>query len=254
MSKAPNGMVIYSGPSAIDGAPIVCVLTGLAGGSANRKTGAMLQTWILRADRDPVEAIRTGADGAICGTCPHRGRASGGSGACYVTVWQGPLSVYRAWQRGRYPLGARAAWGGIPDAIVGSAIRIGAYGDPAAIPDCGTFWTEWTRGARLRAGYTHRWRDIGAPLRGLCMASVDSEAESAEARELGWATFRIAPAGEGRAARMPGEAQCPAATEAGKRVECAGCPIACDGSVRRGGRVSGRVIRAHGTTRRRFAP
>ena len=61
-----NGFIIYEGRSAIDRAPIVVILTGLKP-SKNSKTGAMLQTWILRADMHPLEALRTGADRAICG-------------------------------------------------------------------------------------------------------------------------------------------------------------------------------------------
>ena len=55
-------MIIYNGPSAIDGAPIVCVVTR---DTKNRKTGDMWQAWVLRADMDPLTAIRTGADASI---------------------------------------------------------------------------------------------------------------------------------------------------------------------------------------------
>jgi hypothetical protein len=39
----PNGAILYRGPSLLDGAPIVAIVTGLASTSANAKTGAMLQ-------------------------------------------------------------------------------------------------------------------------------------------------------------------------------------------------------------------
>ena len=55
----------------IDGAPIVVILTAL-NGSMNTKTGHMTQSYILRADIDPVKAARLGLDASICGDCQHR--------------------------------------------------------------------------------------------------------------------------------------------------------------------------------------
>ena len=49
----PNGRILYEGPSMLDGAPIVVIATGFAERSGNDKTGAMIQTWILRADIPP---------------------------------------------------------------------------------------------------------------------------------------------------------------------------------------------------------
>lgn len=34
-----NGLVLWEGPSPIDGAPLVCIAMGLKRGSANSKTG-----------------------------------------------------------------------------------------------------------------------------------------------------------------------------------------------------------------------
>jgi hypothetical protein len=55
-----NGIVIYRGPSILDGSPIVVIATGLGSGSSNRKTGALVQTWILRDDVSPIERSRAG--------------------------------------------------------------------------------------------------------------------------------------------------------------------------------------------------
>ena len=55
ISKLLHAHVLYEGPSLLDGEPIVAILTGLRSSSGNRKTGAMLQTWILRADVSPAE-------------------------------------------------------------------------------------------------------------------------------------------------------------------------------------------------------
>ena len=56
ISDMANGVILYEGPSLLDGEPIVAILTGLRSSSCNRKTGAMLQTWIMRADVSPAEA------------------------------------------------------------------------------------------------------------------------------------------------------------------------------------------------------
>ena len=70
---ANKSYVIYDGPSEIDGKPIVAIAQVKTG---NRKTGDMVQTWILRSDVDPITASRTGEDVSICGDCPHKGTPS----------------------------------------------------------------------------------------------------------------------------------------------------------------------------------
>ena len=83
-------MIIYKGPSLIDGSPIIAIATL---NSSNSKTGAMVQTWIMRSDIEPHHAIKTGADISVCGDCPHR---PANNGSCYVLTFQAPLSIYRA--------------------------------------------------------------------------------------------------------------------------------------------------------------
>ncbi len=97
-----NGYILYRGPSALDGSPIVAIVTGTATRSANAKTGDMLQTWILREDVAPHIAIKTGEDASICGDCPHRGEHDGTrwtkTRSCYVQTHNAPLSVWRAYK------------------------------------------------------------------------------------------------------------------------------------------------------------
>src|SRR4051794_34520074 len=104
----PNGYVIYRGPSEIDEQPIVAIATGFQKKSKNRKTGPdLIQVWILREDINPVEAILDGADISICGLCPLRGIPEEGKirdRKCYVPVWRAPLSIWRCFKRGSYPL------------------------------------------------------------------------------------------------------------------------------------------------------
>src|ERR1700686_2282782 len=97
----PNGVILYEGPSLLDGAPIVAIATGLNSKSTNRKTGAMVQTYILRANVSPTEAVASGGDKSICGDCRYRG-TRGKRRTCYVNVGQGPNAVYRAYRGGRY--------------------------------------------------------------------------------------------------------------------------------------------------------
>lgn len=230
----PRGYEVWRGKSWIDGADIVCILTMQSG---NRKTGAMSQTWILRADTHPVDAIKSGADASICGNCPHRGNGVDGTGrSCYVNVGQAPASVWRAWMRGAYP---RVGLNRVSLATHGRAVRLGAYGDPAVLP--ARVLRALTIGASLHTGYTHQWRDPrAAHARALCMASADSGAEAAAATAHGWRVFHVggdAPAGA---------IQCPASAEylarTGRSVQCTECGL-CGGQTRAGLPISASVAR-----------
>jgi hypothetical protein len=234
------GMVIWQGLSELDGVtPIVVLATGLDASSANTKTGGMVQTWILRADIDPLAALKAGQDGAICGVCPHKSVASGGTGACYVRVYHAPLSTWRAWQRGNAtPFDL--------DAFAGKRVRFGSYGDPAAVPV--TVWQAIAAVASGITGYTHQWRTAPSALASLCMASADSVEERRAARLAGYRTFRVRAVGDGR---ERGEIVCPASVEAGQRTTCAAC-LQCGGTG--SGRRADITITAHGATARRFAP
>ena len=50
----PLGVILFEGPSLIDGAPIAVIATGFQRRTANSKTGDMVQTWIIRSDREPA--------------------------------------------------------------------------------------------------------------------------------------------------------------------------------------------------------
>lgn len=212
--------------STIDGAPLYVAAVW---SKANRKTGPVVQTYILRADIPPMEALRTGADESICGQCPHRPllvNAGNGAARCYVTVWQGPRVVWDAIRRGRY---TRTDAAGLGEYCRDRFLRLGAYGDPGAIAS--SLWAPALEACSGWAGYTHQWR-ASSGLRGICMASVDSAAERDEAGAQGWATFRVATTLDDGRARARGEARCPASVEAGARTQCNACPLRCDGRGR----------------------
>jgi hypothetical protein len=216
-----KGVVLYEGPSRIDGQPIVCVATLE---SANVKTGNMIQLWILRADVSPTEAINTGQDSSICGSCPLRGILADGRNrgrACYVQVRNAPYQVWRSYQAGNYPrFDAKAHL----ELFRGRMIRLGAYGDPAALPMRAV--SAVLRVARGWTGYTHQWRERRfARWSRYVMASCESAADAELAQARGWRSFRVRAADS---AVLVTEIVCPASEEAGKRLTCDRCG-ACDG-------------------------
>lgn len=223
MSKAPNGFILYQGPSMIDGAPIVAIACRVNSTSNNAKTGAMVQTFILRADRSPIDAINSGDDASICGHCPHRGTVNNGKNSgrsCYVTVFQAPTAVYKAYRRGIYPMATpeqAQQW------LAGKLVRLGSYGDPGAVPVA--VWQNAIARAKAKNGYTHQWR-LFPKLASMCMASCDTPEDYAAAKALGFRTFRVRAADEALNNR---EIACPASKEMGTRTNCASC-LACGGT------------------------
>jgi hypothetical protein len=230
-----NGRILWRGPSLLDGKPIIVIAVGVASGSSNRKTGDMLQTYILRSDMLPQSAIHCGGDVSICGDCPHRGNRLQGIGrTCYVNIGQGPTVVYKTYQRGGYPMADD-----IESVGAGRVVRLGTYGDPAAVPV--HVWRELVSRAVAHTGYTHQWR-IRPELRDLVMASADSSKEASVAHVAGWRTFRVAM--PGHIDRLPRESICPASEEAGRKLTCDICR-ACNGASGKRGSI---VIQAHGGT------
>src|SRR5262245_25812018 len=139
-----ESFVFYRGPSMLDGAPIVAIATGL-GRTRNVKTGALVQTWIIRADQSPIDAVNNGNDASICGACPHRGEIVDGKNvgrSCYVTVFQAPLSVYRTFAAGKY---AEVTPAQAAELVADRVVRLGSYGDPAAVP--ADVWATMLQGA-----------------------------------------------------------------------------------------------------------
>ena len=232
-AERSNGYEIWRGPSRLrghEGAPVVLIATGFDKGSTNRKTGTEIQTWIIRQDCPPTEAVRQGIDDAICGNCPLRPvnaqakqRETGRHEAmCYVNTMFAPNNVYRTWKAGKYPT--------VDPVIAGQIaktrhhpIRIGSYGDPAAIPP--EIWDQLLALQEEHTGYTHQWRNHPEYARTL-MASVGSEAEREQAKAMGFRTFRVLSGNETKA---PGEIWCPASDVGGHKSQCDRCQL-CSGS------------------------
>jgi hypothetical protein len=183
MKQKTNTVEVWRGPSEITGEPIVVLLTMR---SKNRKTGDMAQTTILTQASPPHEAQASGDDAAVCGSCPLRpSTAAAGAPRCYVITWRQPGAVYRAWRAGNVP---RMSLSEASDRVaeLGGGLRLGAYGDPGAVPVA--VWRDLT--PRDHTGYTHQWR-VRPALRRYAMASVGSVAEAKEAQRAGWRTYRV---------------------------------------------------------------
>lgn len=189
--------------------------------SSNVKTGGAVQTYILVDDMNPSEAVATGQDEAVCGDCPHRPKT--GMGSCYVNIVQGPRAVMDAYKRGKYPTLSRKA---AAAAMAGKYVRLGSYGDGAAIPLA--VWENLLSKADSWTGYTHQWRNEFADgFQKWCMASIETAEQRADAHAKGYRTFRVRSPDEPKEA---GEIVCPASEEAGKRLTCETCK-ACGGGA-----------------------
>lgn len=219
-------------PSAFDGRPVKVVLSGLVDGSSNTKTGPMIQSYILPDGVHPVEAQKTGADATVCGDCPARKVREGW---CYVTPFP-MLTIARLEREGKLPLLTAHE---VLAAVEGRPLRLGAYGDPAAVPY--DWWRPLVDRASMWTGYTHAWRTCDQRFRLITMASVETLADAQLARERGWRTFRTRPTG---GVLAQNEIVCPAET---RGVTCAACKLCKGGAL--GKSIA---IDAHGALATRF--
>jgi hypothetical protein len=145
MSK---GYIVYEGISVLNNEPIVGIVVDR---STNTKTGNMHQLYILRSDKDPLDAVKDGSDSAICGSCVHR-RSTGG--ACYVNLGHGPKAVYRKYKRGGY---AKVSISDFKSLFGDKKIRFGAYGDPLALPL--HILVSLKAVVKNNTSYTHQWKN-----------------------------------------------------------------------------------------------
>jgi hypothetical protein len=247
ISSVISSSLIWSGPSRIDGAPLAVIAIVR---STNSKTANMVQTYIIRADIDPITAVKMGLDASICGGCIHRGDGTGFGRTCYVNLGQGPRAVFDGLARGIYD-----DISSDPDAIAalgfGRMVRLGTYGDPTAVPI--HVWRALLTHAEGHTGYTHQWRSarIAGDYRGLLMASCDNADDREKARGMGWGTFTVIPRqsftiGAQTFEMTPVGRLCPASKEAGNVTNCADCRK-CNGSA-----TADIYIPAHGATAGRY--
>jgi hypothetical protein len=245
-----NGIILYQGPSVIDGSPIVAIAIGLLDGGSNKKTGPMVQIYILRSDVNPLKAVQTGEDISICGNCRHRGKLTVDEETgirkniertCYVTLMHGPRVVYSAFAAGSYrdvPINRASRL------LARKNVRLGAYGDPAAVPFA--VWEAALGQAGAVNGYTHLWKRY-PELSAFCMASCDTPEEREEAKALGFRVYRVRSKDD---PVLKGEGICPASEELGKTVQCVSCMLCGGNSTKAKADIT---IMVHGTGRNNFA-
>ena len=248
----PDNLIVYHGPSAYDGSPIVAVLQR---GSSNSKTGSMAQLFILSADVDPITASRIGADFAVCGNCKHRGNVApdkptgwADNRTCYVNLLHAPANKYKSFKAGKYKQATTI--GEVQALLFGQGLRIGAYGDPAALPhglcemlaSMAEYSTSYTHGHTVNPGMVDSVARYS-------MVSADSKREALDAHNKGYRTFRVIPVADwkvtGKHSMLSGEILCPASEEAGQRVTCSECRL-CNGTASKAKSIA---IVAHGTNK-----
>lgn len=218
-----NGLILW------ESATQVAIATGFKKPSANRKTGKMIQIFIIVKQVDPVTAIHTGQDELVCFSCPLRGHINEQGKlverACYVDLPKSVLAVWNCYRRGGYRV--------LSDFSVfdNREVRFGAYGEPVLIPH--HMVREIVRRAHKHTGYTHRWLEPAIQgYRDFFMASCD-ESDYLLAQSMGWRTFTVSKTA------LANNALCPASEEAkaiakatGRKVtDCQHCGL-CAGNSR----------------------
>jgi hypothetical protein len=236
-SAAQTGLVLYCGKSMLSEQRIVAIATLY---SANAKTGDMAQLWILPAEISPLAALKQNHNSGVCGRCalqgvydPKRGKMV--DRVCYVNIGQAPLAIWQAYRRGRYPTYNPRRHANL---IRGRRVRLGASGDPAALPI--RVLRDLVALSSGHARYTHqaftidrRRADLVAEF---CMISCETATQHVEAIKRGWRPFTVI-----RADQQPpaGSIQCPFYSHG---VQCGSC-LLCGGTSRRAKPV---YVIAHG--------
>lgn len=206
MTTKPTGYIIHEGTTG--GRAFVAIATL---NSRNAKTGDMVQIWFLLRDVNPIAAVQEGIDAeTICKSCPF---ASGNG--CYVNVSQAPLSVWKTYHAGKYPVAHPADYARI---FGGRKIRFGAYGNPSLLPlsivrAIAKVSAGWT-------GYFHDWRTNrhARQYAEFFMASTETADSYALARKLKLRTFHASPV------QPAGTRECLSETHG---ISCSECKLCC---------------------------
>lgn len=228
--KLPRGFILYKGASVLDGQPIVVIATLETN---NAKTGNMVQTWILREDVNPLTASKEKLDVSVCGMCPQR-RSLGG--ACYVTLHQAPRAVYQSYVKGNYQVFDSEIHSQF---FAGRSVRLGAYGDPAAVPV--SVWEKVVKLSKNHTGYTHQLghKNFDKRIAQYCMISADTEKQALKAQKQGFKTFRVKTENMNK---LENEITCLSDSHG---ITCLDCGL-CDGQR------ANVVIDVHGQLKNRF--
>lgn len=216
---------IYHGPSRIK--PDVTINVFITIAYDNPKTGIVWEVFTLVDGMTPLEAVKTGADEAICGDCTMRPLlAQPGDARCYVNAWAAPGAVYRAQDNyeDAEPEEAMRRMKRSPYKVM----RLGAYADPAAVDY--ELWERLGVGTEMfTLGYTHQWPTpelVDPRLWDVVMASLDENNKHlSHLLPEGVRTYRVMPIG---GALEEGEIMCP---HDATGVQCSECRL-CGGAQR----------------------
>ena len=226
-----NGRILFEGKSNIDNKDIVVIITGLDNKTSNKKTGDMLQTWILLRDHAPNTSHKNGLNKSVCGNCPHAGY---NNNSCYVKWFQAPLQVWKSYKNNRYDYFKKSDL----NLIKGRSLRLGSAGDPTVIDL--SIWEPLLKVCKNHTGYTHQWReDFAQQYKGIVQASCDSFQDYLVASGLGFKCFYVKHKNTKIDKKL--FINCPASIEMGQKTSCSLCSL-CSGLKR------DVVINAHGST------
>lgn len=190
-------------------------------GTSNRKTGNMLQIWILDARMKPSESRATGADALNqCAGC-----AFASNKGCYVDP-RALASIFGAWQRGSYsPLEMGSPeWAQLFD---NADVRLGAYGNPSKLPI--GMLSDICERSRMHTGYFHDWAQMpeseAVAYGKFLMASCELDTVT-KAQAIGLRTFTVVP----KNLPVPPQLGIECLSDS-KGMQCIECGL-CDGTAR----------------------
>lgn len=179
MQKSTTGFTLFESNDII----VVATLK-----TSNRKTGNMVQVWILDPSTDPVQSVKTGKDAStVCKGC----KFASGNG-CYVNVGQAPLQIWKGYHKGIYPMLQPKHY----DTVFGDRkVRFGAYGNPSMIPlGIVSYIAKVSKGW---TGYFHDWHMMSAEKAKAYgkyfMASTETESSRCKASDIGLRYFHVSP-------------------------------------------------------------
>lgn len=219
--KYKETLVLYKGISLLDNeTPIMIVMSGFTKDSSNTKTGPTVQLYILPVHEKPNDVYRAGGT-SVCGDCKY----NGGNG-CYVR-WSHLTQIWNvARHQSAIPMSLTKEF------LRGLRVRVGAAGDPAAVPF--KVWQDLLSTCENFTGYTHQWKKLEFQnLKTLFMASVDNTKENNMSLFLGWSSFFVTDTEE--EAQKAG-VRCLASTDKkdvnGLSMTCSSCML-CNGKSKK---------------------
>jgi hypothetical protein len=179
MKKEARGFTLYRSEEVV----VIATLR-----TTNRKTGNMVQVWILDPTTDPVTSVKTGKDAStVCKGC----KFASGNG-CYVNVGQAPLAVWKGYHKGIYPFLGKKYF----DVVFGGRkVRFGAYGNPSLIPL--DIVSAIAKAAKGWTGYFHDWhlmpKEKSKAYGKFFMASTETDSSRCKASDMGLRYFHVSP-------------------------------------------------------------